>query len=149
MACTSPCQTCNENATVCTSCVNGYQLNEQTQTCSPCTKGCLYCNNVLGCLVCQPGFLKIRNSTATVESYYCVACPANCNTCEYDSYSSSTRCLSCYAGFKVLTTGNCYACGSTPATQGCQVCTEVMTCQTCIPGLVLNSTHQCTAESID
>lgn len=49
----------------------------------------------------------------------------------------------------MLTTGNCYACGSTPATQGCKVCTEVMTCQTCISGLVLNSTNQCTAESID
>lgn len=113
--------------------------------------GCLTCNNVMGCLVCRPGFIKVRNSSASHEDYYCVSCPKYCNTCVVnpDSHPLTTKCTSCYSGYKVLTTGDCYACGSTPATLGCKVCTELMTCQTCVDGLVLNASNQCIAETID
>lgn len=106
---------------------------------------------MLGCLACRPGFVKARNTSATQETYYCISCPKNCNTCivNAETHPVSTKCTSCYSGYKELTSGTCYACGSTPATFGCKTCTELMTCQVCVDGLVLNSSNQCIAETID
>lgn len=61
----------------------------------------------------------------------------------------STACVECSYGYVLLVTGSCYACGSSKETLGCKVCTPQLTCQTCQPGLSLNSTHQCVAETVD
>ncbi len=110
------------------------------------------CDNVFGCLVCKPGYIKIRNTTDTDEMYYCMACPANCQTCITQTAQNGslyTNCTECNFGYTGLITGDCFACGSTPLTFGCQICTPTMSCHVCKSGLVLNSTNQCSAESID
>lgn len=140
LACSYPCRTCTENSTICTSCQTGYYLSERTETCESCTSGCLVCNDVLGCIICNVGYLKLRNSSQTDEVYYCLGCPRNCVNCTAQSNNGviQTVCSQCIPGYQELTTGQCFACGSTAATLGCKVCNVTMGCSVCQDGLVLN-----------
>jgi hypothetical protein len=71
------------SATNCTSCPDGFDLDEETNTCvnlgspSICSPGCLDCENDLYCNVCATGFFRHVFEDDNGDRAVCVRkCPA-------------------------------------------------------------------------
>lgn len=121
--CTSPCLTCVNSLSNCTSCaVNGSQMyfynnscynssqcpektyqNNQTSTCSSCVASCGACSSLTVCLSCSSGlYLNLNGSCLSTCSNGTVALNSssggNCLVCSYPCVlcsSSPTYCNSC------------------------------------------------------
>uniref|UniRef100_A0ABI7XV30 P/Homo B domain-containing protein n=3 Tax=Felis catus TaxID=9685 RepID=A0ABI7XV30_FELCA len=126
--CHPSCETCNESATLCTSCPKGTYLLAQacvsscpegtwpsvtSGSCENCPEDCASCSGANLCRKCQtrpdfPLFLhEGRCYTRCPEGFYaedraCRRCSAPCRTCE----GNATSCRSCQGGF-VLDQGAC------------------------------------------
>ncbi|KAM3127649.1 hypothetical protein pb186bvf_020246 [Paramecium bursaria] len=98
-ACPSHCSVCTELG--CTTCVSGYQI-QQNATCLSCTA-----TNILNCvssscdgstcLSCGTGYSLVSNA--------CVLCPSNCSTC-----TSITACSTCVTGYINNSSNQCQVC---------------------------------------
>ncbi|KAL4438374.1 hypothetical protein ABPG74_009413 [Tetrahymena malaccensis] len=117
--CTSPCASCFYYPNRCSSCIQGFKLNNQTYQCE------------YDYPTCKDGqFLDQDNK--------CKSCDSSCATCE----ATSTRCTSCKSGF-VLSRNTCQVANCQDGTfmnqQGrCQRCSE--SCSKCV-----NQQDNCTA----
>ncbi|XP_046958233.1 proprotein convertase subtilisin/kexin type 5 isoform X1 [Lynx rufus] len=126
--CHPSCETCNESATLCTSCPKGTYLLAQacvsscpegtwpsvtSGSCENCPEDCASCSGANLCGKCRtrpdfPLFLhEGRCYTRCPEGFYaedsaCRRCSAPCRTCE----GNATSCRSCQGGF-VLDQGAC------------------------------------------
>ncbi|XP_045878824.1 proprotein convertase subtilisin/kexin type 5 isoform X2 [Meles meles] len=152
--CHPSCKTCNESATLCTSCPKGTYLLAQTcvsscpegtwpsarsGSCENCTEDCVSCSGADLCRKCQmsPDFPLVlhkgRCYTRCPEGFYaedgtCKSCSSPCRTCE----GNATNCHSCQ-GSLTLHQGACReACPERHvAVEGvCKACPEM--CQDCI-----------------
>ncbi|KAL4456738.1 hypothetical protein ABPG73_014764 [Tetrahymena malaccensis] len=126
--CNSSCKTC-QNSTYCTSCKDGYYLNNNT--CLSCDSSCLTCNGSGPslCIICSQAnsYISImQNSncvsqcdlsigqyidTTNPNQKYCRQCNNQCQTCQ-----NSSSCTSCKVGY-YLNNNICLSCDSS-----CQTC---------------------------
>jgi len=127
--CAAGCGSCSLSANNCTSCLDGFELDEETNSCSQvggggpgdCGVGCLDCANDTYCNECDSGFyLSVSNdlseaqcveecpdgSSPAQDSNECVTCNLNyCKTCFVNSTCSA--CDSGYALQNGICTKNC------------------------------------------
>lgn len=149
--CTSPCSSCaNMNATMCTSCIQGYVYIASDNTCeaegdinnlfnvSPvdnCANSEITTDNqganVMTCTLCLQGY--------TLTAGGCAPCPEGCQFCDP---SSVITCLTCAPGFMLDSNNVCATVSGTTCPWGCNSCTE-LACFNCIQGLILNQNFQC------
>ena len=88
--CSSPCKSCEESATNCTKCIDGFFMNEG-EKCEKCDEiKCETCSsNKEHCDSCKVGkYLVKENST-------CQNCDEHCETCSSGANEESYNCLSC------------------------------------------------------
>lgn len=113
--------------------------------CSPCSQGCRICSSPVECENCFEGY-AMEVTLGLSASSVCIACPTNCKQCS--TQNDVSVCSECMQGATLLTSTNeCFVCGSTTATQGCQTCNNTQ-CTQCLPGLVLGE-NGCEAEEIE
>lgn len=120
ISCDSSCNKCNgPNPTDCTSCNNGFYLDDTTFTCEACAQDCLTCNNcgTDKCTSCVEGKILVNGE--------CI-CDASCLTCDGITARDCTSCPE----HKVVVDGECQECDtscaecSNPTATGCIECTE-------------------------
>ncbi|KAL4487641.1 hypothetical protein ABPG72_017430 [Tetrahymena utriculariae] len=130
-ACQSPCQNCQTDTNICTSCIKGYTLSGNTcqGTCDSTCKTCSKPLDSTQCTSCNSGFYLNGNNVGS-----CTQCPQNCTSC-----TSNSTCQSCNDGY-VLLSGTCQVCQS--PCQNCQTDTNI--CTSCIRGYTLNG-NKCQA----
>merc|ERR1712142_1029027 len=122
--CASPCQNCSGAPTVCTSCVEGFRLEEST---------CLSS----GATVCDPGtYLDLAESGGATEGVgpgKCLSCHESCATC---TGRTINECLTCPPGALLQNRSTCVQTCDTgyyEAKGYCFPCTKVpTTCLACI-----------------
>jgi proprotein convertase subtilisin/kexin type 5 len=130
VACNTPCRTCNNHPSSCTSCEPGegyLQITESTQSCvKSCAEGTFPKNNV--CEVCN---FKCAKCLGSADN--CIACPAGrflYNGACWDFCPGVTvndQCIdSCPAGFYRFSDRECRECNSQ-----CETCDNNQTCLTC------------------
>ncbi|OMJ74195.1 hypothetical protein SteCoe_26950 [Stentor coeruleus] len=157
--CTSPCKTCQDSQTYCTSCNSDYYLTT-SNTCILCDNKCLTCETSAAyCTSCVDGKYVTTSNTCQdctvscatcvglsttctscpsglfLENSLCLECDNNCKDCE----TSAANCISCEVGYYLI--GNkCYQCNS-----NCYTCVDSATkCSSCVPGKYVNSNFICT-----
>lgn len=126
-SCISPCRTCLQSATICTSCdptsnllmlhqstcvlacPNGYFSHSESKSCRKCNPKCSSCSNLRNCQTCIDGYSLLNFYNPNQAE--CVAeCPIGfwsdlqkCQSCFKDCKScwgpSEYQCLSCYPNF--------------------------------------------------
>lgn len=124
--------------------------------CQPCPVGCSSCQFATLCPAMSPCFLAMNCTQC--ESLYayayayggCVACPANCLTCETSGdLSNNIECTTCASGYGVnFTFGNpivssCFACPANCLNCQCAsgMTCSVFTCTLCAVGYALNASN--------
>ncbi|XP_069786662.1 proprotein convertase subtilisin/kexin type 5b isoform X1 [Narcine bancroftii] len=118
--CWSLCETCiGSRSDQCTSCKNGYLLNEETNSCIPncsdgfylskgenmcrrCNENCRKCSVFHHCTSCRPGW-RLQGSKCVLncetgtyfdsQSKDCVRCPLPCAACAGPRQDSCTQCI--------------------------------------------------------
>jgi hypothetical protein len=121
-SCTAPCATCAITSTNCTSCLDGYELDEESDSCvivggSPCGPGCLDCANNTYCNECDTDFYLVisadqeeatcedscpNGSSPAQDENICVDCNLeNCRRCFVNE-----TCSACDSGY-ALQNGEC------------------------------------------
>lgn len=151
VACMSPCKTCTQSITGCTSCMNGYTLDQVNSKCIQIPVSCplgQYSSNFADCrYICQEGAYYLDSAC------YVGRCPAGYTIdssrriCAKKSIVVSTGCSAplflqdmacvraCDAGFYPNdVTRICAACSP-----NCLACSGPNTCMTCAPGTTLSS----------
>jgi uncharacterized protein YneF (UPF0154 family) len=124
----------------CDKCESGYFVNSE--------KKCQRCdtNSITGgwCRQCSPDSLPeycYCISQYVLFNYTCINCPSNCDSCEYNSETKSTRCLKCESGYTFNSVHECTSCGV-----GCRECyineDNKPICQACDSGSFLEG-NQC------
>ena len=83
----------------CGVCSGATYLDSTTATCKSCAGGAAACSSATVITQCQSGYHLTSNSL------FCLACPANCQSCP----SSSSICSSCKTGY-YLSSPNCFQC---------------------------------------
>ncbi len=141
------CIQCNPaNLSICTSCIQGYFVNQTSNTCQPCNvPGCAYnkCNNN-GICTQFAGLLTFTytstNATTTTTNYVPYLCDVGCANC---LSTFPAVCLLCSNGYYMTnpstTTNiaNCLPCGT-----NCLTClsTNPNFCQSCYSNAFINIT---------
>ena len=113
LKCKDECLTCNE-ADLCLSCKNGYELKNQICT-KGCIENCFQCENP--CLLCKYGYILTNG--------YCAKCPVGCDSCSTDM----SQCFSCSEGYKYEN----FLCKK-KCNPNCQSCDDP--CTQCDPGFL-------------
>jgi len=133
--------------------------NNTNRNCESCIPNCKSCDNGYTCKECDIGYYKF-NETCVKDcpsGYYksngfCISCfdSKNCSRCDADD---PKKCYECNAPTKLLETtcvgdcpkgyfdnknGSCIRCSS-----DCQVCTDIKTCDLCVPPKVLDVDRVC------
>ena len=140
LLCSSACETCMENNTKCTSCLDPQLLQDnicvltcslgyyrENNLCIKCPHGCLDCNSTK-CVSCLPGFKFKGNGCAypcgigffDKDVSNCEACSSkcsicsgnqdNCSKCSSGHYLKGTSCLNCSSPCKTCNSSNCLSC---------------------------------------
>ncbi|XP_045163963.2 protein draper-like, partial [Mercenaria mercenaria] len=91
--CTYNCTSCENDATICTECFEGFHLGPNKDCTSECPTNCRACTSDTMCTVCKDGYFNKEGSTTCPYS----VCSANCKC-------SGNTCKTCINGF--YDTGN-------------------------------------------
>lgn len=138
--CHSSCKTCVENYEKCSSCFEGYYLEENA--CHICSGNCLTCQDSANCITCKsPYLLNADNNKCDFlicpDGYYfdssgiCQKCKSPCRTC---FGSSAFDCKSCFESYGLRETV-CILCDSS-----CKECVDENTkCISCHFPLLLHN----------
>jgi len=144
MQCVNPiCQTCTGGIYLCTSCVNGYSL--QNGNCLACLDlNALTClpTNLNYSITCSPGYTTASSASAVSTGGFCLPCSANCLKCDFNGPYNCDA-FQCTLGFvQLLGTTNCTAC-----LNSCPVCdnNNLNLCIDCGPRRYKDNTSQCSA----
>ena len=88
--CISPCNSCEKSANNCTSCIDGYFMNE-IRECAQCDYSkCKTCSlNKEHCESCNDGLYLVK------ENNTCQNCDEHCETCSSGEEDGNYNCLSC------------------------------------------------------
>jgi hypothetical protein len=87
---------------------------------------------------CNPGYFA---SPPTLQGIACLKCHPGCITCSGPSFEQCTGSI-CSTGFYLLGASTCAICAS-----GCLTCQGLNSCQTCLPGYLLEATGICELEN--
>ena len=107
----------------CDECSDGFYLTS-SKTCIPCEEHFYSANGNVYCYICSKDFLEINPDDCYCvdgESLIpdkCVACPPNCEKCEYNQENNRIECLRCNPTYKLNNEKNCEKC----SIKGCQNC---------------------------
>lgn len=165
-SCTVPaCSSCLTGQNICSTCYQGYSLNNATGTCvpntpAPCNYPCATCNSNGSCATCFYTFSSqpaANGSCFVCSTPFCQTCLSNstttctaCNnryllvngTCQLNFIPNcqnalNNSCLNCASGFTVQN-GNCVSCSAAgPACTSCQIINATTICTFCTSGNVL------------
>eukprot|EP00347_Sterkiella_histriomuscorum_P017067 403350788 len=128
------CIMCSQNYGQCQQCNLGYykDANYECQQCN--TSGCVMCDAKDTCSLCQTGY-RLQNSK-------CILCDmtANCAEC------NSQKCIACLPGYYFDESEiQCLKCSDKLAY--CDECNNGDQCQSCRPGIAINSNGKCECDS--
>lgn len=139
-ACQSPCLTCSESVTNCTSCVatvtpavflSNFQCvetcpmytyaNSSNQQCTPCVAPCVTCTSQSQCLSCDSSTNLYQQSCLTncpagftAIAQVCVSCTSPCLTCS-TSQLTCTSCIKTLSPPVFLNGNNCVEAANCPS----------------------------------
>jgi hypothetical protein len=121
--CAAPCATCSRSASNCTSCADGFELDDELNTCNqvggePCGANCLDCANNTYCNECDNDYYLVVSNDG--EQAECVEdCPDGTSPAQ-----DGNECIECNLPY-------------------CRTCYTNSTCSACDPGYALQN-GQCT-----
>lgn len=118
------CAYCDSTFQTCTSCKNGYFLEDNK--CTLCQDNCKLCESKTRCRMCNDKFFRDDNGQ-------CMPCIANCRTC-----NDFGRCNECSMGFFLDVFNQCSACDDS-----CLVCTSKDVCTYCRQGKPVDGSCKC------
>ena len=125
----------------CDECNDGYYKN--SKKCEACKS-----EKITGgeCTKCSPDSNPVHCECyarfALSDNYTCEECSENCNECEYNKETKSTKCIKCNQNYGINSLGQCVKCES-----GCFFCefdeSNKSKCLLCETGKLLTNDNQC------
>ncbi|EWS75215.1 leishmanolysin family protein (macronuclear) [Tetrahymena thermophila SB210] len=129
--CTSPCKTCDTQATKCLSCITDYTYDSSKNQCNPdCDISCKTCSkpkDANQCLSCNDG--------AFLDGTKCTLCTLPCKTCD----TVSTKCSSCVTNYTYDNSKNQCNPDCDSSCKSCVAPKDPTKCQECNKGSYLSS----------